>query len=166
MSGKTWLLTKIGAKLLFDLIISSMFSSDIPLGFQESIQVVPLISLMYFYLVKILINFETFLNFCFIFAPLRILNLFIKSFVNSFVNIALTFFHRSFNSFLFEVRSLLSKSVFLKRLGISLSLTKFACTNLAEKCCPDNLLNSWVVVYLSWSWSVVILFSISLIFVL
>ena len=119
-----------------------MFSSDIPLGFQESIQVVPLISLMYFYLVKILISFETFLNFCFIFAPLRILNLFIKSFVNSFVNIALTFFHRSFNSFLFEVRSLLSKSVFLKRLGISLLLTKFACTNLAEKCCPDNLLNS------------------------
>ena len=118
-----------------------MFSSDIPLGFQESIQVVPLISLMYFYLVKILINFETFLNFCFIFAPLRILNLFIKSFVNSFVNIALTFFHRSFNSFLFEVRSLLSKSVFLKRLGISLLLTKFASTNLAEKCCPDNLLN-------------------------
>ena len=42
---------------------------------------------------------------------------------------------------------------------------KFACTNLAEKFSDVTLLNSWVVIYLSWSWSVVILFSISLIFV-
>ena len=37
------------------------------------------------------------------FAPLGILNLFIKSFVNPFVDIALTFFDSSFNSFLFDV---------------------------------------------------------------
>ena len=37
------------------------------------------------------------------FAPLRILNLFIKSFVNFFVDTALTFFDSSFNSFLFDV---------------------------------------------------------------
>ena len=34
------------------------------------------------------------------FAPLRIINLFIKSFVNPFVDIALTFSDSSFNSFL------------------------------------------------------------------
>ena len=39
------------------------------------------------------------------FAPLRILNLFIKYFVNPFVDIALTFSDNSFNSFLFEVTS-------------------------------------------------------------
>ena len=46
-------------------------------------------------------------------APLRILNLFIKSFVNPFVDTTLIFFDSSFNSFLFEVTFiLLSKSVF------------------------------------------------------
>ena len=51
------------------------------------------------------------------FAPLRIPNLFIKSFFNPFVDIALTFIDSSFNSFLFEVTflfkffSLSSKSV-------------------------------------------------------
>ena len=56
------------------------------------------------------------------------LNLFIKSFVNPFVDIALTFFDSSFNSFLFDVTfcSLISKSVFLKKLAISLLLAKFA----------------------------------------
>ena len=97
---------------------------------------------MYFYLVKTLINFKIFLHFCFIFAPLRILNLFIKSFVNSFVDIDLTFFHRSFNSFLFEVICLLSKSVFLTKLGISLLFAKLACANLAVKYSHVNLLNS------------------------
>ena len=49
------------------------------------------------------------------FAPVRILNLFIESFVNPFVNIA--FFHNSFNLFLFDVTffSLLSKSVFFTK---------------------------------------------------
>ena len=47
------------------------------------------------------------------FAPLRMLNLFIKSFVNPFLDIALTFFGSSFNLFLFDATffSLLSKSV-------------------------------------------------------
>ena len=43
---------------------------------------------------------------------------------------------------------------------------KISCDNLAEKFSDVNLLNSWVAIYLSWSWSVAILFSISLIFVL
>ena len=69
------------------------------------------------------------------FAPLRTLNLFIKSLANPFVDIALTFFHSSFNSFLFDVTafSLLSKSVFFTKLPISLLLTKFACFNLEAK---------------------------------
>ena len=47
------------------------------------------------------------------FASLRMLNLFIKSFVNPFLDIALTFFGSSFNLFLFDATffSLLSKSV-------------------------------------------------------
>ena len=36
------------------------------------------------------------------FAPLTILNLFIRSFANSFDDIALNFFDSSFNSFLFK----------------------------------------------------------------
>ena len=68
------------------------------------------------------------------FAPLRTLNLFIKSLVNPFVAIALTFFHSSFNSFLFDVTSfsLLLKSVFFTKLPISLLLTKFACLILKQ----------------------------------
>ena len=51
MSGNKWWSTKIGAKLLSDLVtfsIFSIFSSDIPLDFYESILVVPLKYLMYF----------------------------------------------------------------------------------------------------------------------
>ena len=57
------------------------------------------------------------------------LNLFIKSFVITFVDIALIYFDSSFNSFLFDVTSfsLLSKSVFFMKLAISLLLAKFAC---------------------------------------
>ena len=104
------------------------------------------------------------------FAPLRILNLFIKSFANLFVDLALTFFDISFNIFssstcfvLFEVTflyiffSLASKSFFMK-LAISFLPNKSACANLVEKCSDVNLSNPWVVIYLSWSWSVVILF--------
>ena len=50
---------------------------------------------------------------------------------------------------------MLSKSVFV---------TKSACTNLASKFSFVSLLNSGVVIYLSWFWSV-ISFSISLTFV-
>ena len=74
-------------------------------------------------------------------------NLFIKSFVNTFVDIALSFFDSSFNSFLFEVIflfkffSLLSKSAFFTKFEISFLLTKFACANLAVKFSFFNLLN-------------------------
>ena len=78
------------------------------------------------------------------FAPLRIPNLFIKSFVNSFDHIALTFFDSSFNSFLFDVTffSLWSKSVFFTKLAILFLLAKFACFSLAVKFFDVNLLNS------------------------
>ena len=57
------------------------------------------------------------------------INLFIKSFVNHVVDIALTFLDNSFNSFIFDLTSLSfsSKSVFFTELAISLLLAKFAC---------------------------------------
>ena len=42
------MISKSGAKLLSDLVIFSIFSSDIPLDFHKSIGVVPLKYLMYF----------------------------------------------------------------------------------------------------------------------
>ena len=48
MFGNTWWSTKVGAKLLSDLVIFSIFSSDIPLDFHELIWVVQLKHLMYF----------------------------------------------------------------------------------------------------------------------
>ena len=45
-------------------------------------------------------------------------------------------------------------------------LAKFTCPNLAGKFPAVNLLNFWVAVFLSWSWSIAILFSVSLTFVL
>ena len=141
-----------------DIFIFSIFSSDIPLDFHESIQVVPLKHLIYF-LAGINTNSFWKIPEEKYFAVLRILSLFIKSFVNPFVGIALTFFDNSFNSFLF-------KSAFFTKLAISLLLAKFACASLAVKRSDVNLLNSWVVKYLSWSWSVVILFSVSPLFML
>ena len=38
MSGNTRWSTEVGAKLLSDLVIFSIFSSDVPLDFHESIQ--------------------------------------------------------------------------------------------------------------------------------
>ena len=92
-----------------------------------------------------------------IFCPLIILNLFIKSFVIPFVDIALSFFDSLFNSFSFDVKlfTLLSKSVLFRKLAISPLLDKFACFNLAAKYSDVNWLNSEVVIYLSWLWSVV-----------
>ena len=49
---------------------------------------------------------------------------------------------------------------------MSFMLAKFACANLAVTFSAVNLLKSWVVIYVPWSWSVTVLFSISLIFVL
>ena len=166
MHGNTWWSTKVGVKLLSDLITFSIFSSDTPLDFLQSIWVVPLKNLMYF---LVGINTKQFWNIpeekCF--APLRILNLFIRCFVNPFVDIALTFFDNSFNSFLFDVTffSLLSKSAFFTKLAISCLLAKFAYLSLAVKFSAASFLNSWVVMYLLWSWSQVTLFSDSLIFV-
>ena len=48
MSGNTWWLTKVGSKLLSDLVIFSIFFSYIPLDFDESVLVVPLKYLMCF----------------------------------------------------------------------------------------------------------------------
>ena len=56
--------------------------------------------------------------------------------------------------FLLRLISLSSKSVFV---------IKFACANLAAKLSTVNLLNSGVVIYLSWLW-LVTFFSILLIF--
>ena len=47
MTGNTWWLLKVDAKLLPDLAIFSIFSSDLPLDFHESIRVVPIKYLMY-----------------------------------------------------------------------------------------------------------------------
>ena len=82
------------------------------------------------------------------FAPLRILNLSIKHFVNLFVDIALTC---SFNSFLFDVISfsLLPKSVLFTELAISFLLANFALFNHKSNISAVNLLNSEVVKYLS-----------------
>ena len=53
-----------------------------------------------------------------------------KSFVNPFVHIGLTFFDSSFYYFLFEVFSFSSKLVFFTKLAISLLVVKFARFNL------------------------------------
>ena len=77
------------------------------------------------------------------------------------------FFDSSFNFFLFDVTffTWLSKSVLFTKLAISLLLAKFACFNLAAKFYDVNLLNSGVVIYLSWLRSI-IFFSVSVIVVL
>ena len=63
------------------------------------------------------------------------LNLFIKSLVNSFADIVLTFFDNSSNSLLFDATffNLLSKSVFFTKLAISFLLVNFTCLSLAAK---------------------------------
>ena len=69
----------------------------------------------------------------------------------------------SFNSFLLEVTflfkffSLSWKSVFFMKLAISLLFATFACANLVAKFSDADLLNSSVVVYLSWSGSALLL---------
>ena len=102
MSCNKWCSKKVGAKSMSDLVTFLMFCTDIPLDFHESILVVPLKYLMYFLAGT---NTKEFWKSpkekCF--APLRILNLFIKPFVTSFIDIALTFFVSSFNLFLFYV---------------------------------------------------------------
>ena len=48
ISGNIWWLTKVGAKLLSDIVTFSIFSSDVPLAFHKKIRAVPLKYLMYF----------------------------------------------------------------------------------------------------------------------
>ena len=48
MSDNRWRSTKVGAKLMPDLVIFSILSSDIPLDLHETIQVVLLKCLIYF----------------------------------------------------------------------------------------------------------------------
>ena len=165
MSGNAWWSTKVSEKLLSDLVIFSIFSSENPLDFHESIQVNPLKYLTFFLAG---INTKQFWNIPEekYFAPLRILNLSIKSFVNPFVDIALTFFD-SFNSFFFDVTSfiLLTK---LPKLFTKLAY-HFCLLNLLVLVLQQTFLmltlNSGVLIYLSCLWSV-IFFSMSLIFVL
>ena len=49
MSSNTRWSTKVWAKLLSDLVIFLIISSDTPLDFHDSMQVVPLKHLMYFF---------------------------------------------------------------------------------------------------------------------
>ena len=90
MSGNKWWYTKVGAKLLSDLVIVSILSSDIPLDFHNSIRVVPLKYVMYILAGR---NTKRYWNIPKekYFAPWRILSLFVKYFLNGFVDIALTF---------------------------------------------------------------------------
>ena len=67
---------------------------------------------------------------------LRILNSFIN-FVGPFVDIALTFFDSSFNSFLFDVKIFRS----LSKVTITVLLVNFACFSLAVKVSGVTLLN-------------------------
>ena len=106
------------------------------------------------------------------FETLRLLKLFIKSFVALFVDIALTLSNSSFDLFLFEVTflfkcvSLSPKSVFFTKTAIPVLLAKFACANLAAKFYDVKLLNSCVAIYLLlWLWLTVISFPVTLIFV-
>ena len=96
------------------------------------------------------------------FCSIKNTKLFIKSFVDPFVDIALAFSDSSSNSLsiskcfvlflvkiLFKFFILSSKSVFFQMLEISVLLDKFVCANLEVIYSDDNLFNSWVVIHLS-----------------
>ena len=93
-----------------------------------------------------------------IFCSITNTKLIYQIFCQLFVDFALNFFDCSFNSFLF-------KSIFFTKLAKSLLLAKSAYDKFAVKLSDVIFLNSWVVIYLSWSLSVVTLFSIWIIFV-
>ena len=86
--------------------------------------------------------------------PLKYLESNVSSFFNSFSTS--TSFDLFAVIFILRLDSLASKSVFV---------TKFASANLALKTSAAKVLNSGVVIYLLWLWSVSF-FSISVIFVL
>ena len=87
--------------------------------------------------------------------------MFVKYFVNLFVDVALVFSDISFNSFststcyvqvhkvtfLFNGFSLSSKSIFFTKVAASVLPARFACDNLAAKFTAVNLWNSGVVIY-------------------
>ena len=77
-------------------------------------------------------KFEIFLKNILLHYPLRIL-IYIKYFVNPFVDIAFTYFNSLFISFLVKVTvfSFPSKLVFFTKLAISFSIAKFAWFSLA-----------------------------------
>ena len=128
ISGK-----KSGLKLLSDLVIFSIFSSAIPMNFYKSIRVVPIFNVFFScYKYYIILKY----SWIKIFSSIKNTKFIYQIFVYPFVDIAYTFFDRLYNSYLFE----------------------FAYFSLAVYFSDVNLLNSWVVIYLSWSWSVVILF--------
>ena len=90
MSDSACLSPKGGAKLLSNLVIFSIFSSDNPLDFHKSIQVVPLKYLMYFLAG---INTKQFWDIPegeYV-DPLRKPNLLVKYFVIPFFNISFIF---------------------------------------------------------------------------
>ena len=84
MTKKSW------CKIAVWFSYVSIFSSDIPLDFFKSVRVVPLEHLMYF-LAGTNTKWFWHVHKEKDFAPLRILNLLIKSFVNPIVDIALLF---------------------------------------------------------------------------
>ena len=63
------------------------------------------------------------------------------------------------SNFLFKFFILSSKSVFFTKLAIYCLLAKFASANLAVNSSNVNFWDSWVVMYLAWSWSVNFLIS-------
>ena len=83
------------------------------------------------------------------FPPLRILNLFIKSFVNPFLDIAWTFFDSSANSFLTSIGHVLLEVIILFKCFRLSSKFYDICADLAAKVSDVNFLNSGVVIYLS-----------------
>ena len=146
---------KVGTKLLSDVVIVSIFSSESLINFHDKTLDVLVKNLKY-------ILFEKYIKWFFNFpeqkylATLIILYLCIKTFVSLFVDILmahLIYFQQV--HVLLNLNGLSSKSVLFTKLAIFFLLAKFA----------NNLFSSGIVRYLSWSW-LEIFFSILLIFVL
>ena len=138
MSGNILWSTKVDEKLHSDLVILSISFSNITLNFKESIRVELLKYLMCFFNVFKWITNEWNISEEKYFAPLRILNLWIKPFVNPFLFFffyiyCFDFFDSSFTLFLF-------KSVLFTKSEISCLFAKYTCVNLAVKVIDITLL--------------------------
>ena len=99
MSGNKWWSGKVGAKLLSVLVIFSTHSSEIPLTFHDSVQVMLVKYFMYF-LAGITTEWIWNIPQEKHFSTSIIINLF-----NLFFDIALSVFKSLFNSFSFDVTS-------------------------------------------------------------